>query len=303
MPLSAKPFSNTSPIKPRLGRFPTAVILLVCTWVTLFIALPNLLVLITSVLSRDEARYISLPLSLNGYAQLSDPLYWEVIWHSTYLAGSATLIALLIGYPFAYCLAQLPGTARNIGLFLVIVPFWTNSLIRTYAMKLLLGKKGLINSALLSTGIIDQPLNLLYTEFAVIFGLIYVMFPFMVLPLYANIEKLDRRLLEAARDLGASQWHRFTNIIIPLTSPGIVAGCLIVFLPSMGCFYVADLLGGSKNLLLGNIIKTQFLHTRDWPFGAALSITLMAIMTLLMLLYFWTSKRINQKGGLDDSTF
>jgi len=285
------------------GRFATNVIALVCGWILLFIALPNLLVLLTSFLTRDETNYVALPFSLEGYTRLIDPLYWEVIWHSSYLAGSATLFALVIGYPFAYFLAQLPRTWRNIGLFLVILPFWTNSLIRTYAMKLILGKKGLINSVLMSSGIIDTPLNLLYTEFAVIFGLVYVMFPFMVLPLYANIEKLDRRLLEAARDLGASPWNRFIEIIIPLTLPGIVAGCLIVFLPSMGCFYVADLLGGSKNLLLGNIIKTQFLHTRDWPFGAALSITLMVLMTGLMLLYFWASKRINRKGGLDDSTF
>lgn len=287
----------------QLTRVPQAIIIFVCAWLALFMLFPNLLVLVASVLTRSEATYIALPLSLDGYARLAEPLYWEVMWRSAWLAGAATVIALLVGFPFAYGIAQLPERTRNIALFLVIVPFWTNSLIRTYAIKTILGKKGLINEALLGLGIIDTPLNMMYTPFAVIFGLVYIFFPFMVLPVYSSIEKLDRRLIEAARDLGASRLQTFTHVIIPLTLPGIMAGCLIVFLPSMGCFYVSDLLGGAKNLLLGNIIKTQFLNARDWPFGSALSMALVALMTGMMLLYFWANRRVNKAGGLHDSGF
>lgn len=287
----------------QLTRFPRTIVIFVCAWLALFMLFPNLLVFISSVLTRSEETYIALPLSVDAYARLAEPLYWEVMWHSVWLSGVATVIALLIGFPFAYTIAQLPVRLRNIALFLVIVPFWTNSLIRTYAIKIILGKKGLINSALMGLGIIDAPLNMMYTEFAVMFGLVYIFFPFMVLPLYSSIEKLDRRLIEAAKDLGASQLQIFSKIIIPLTLPGILAGCLIVFLPSMGCFYVSDLLGGARNLLLGNIIKTQFLNARDWPFGSALSMALVVLMTGMMLLYFWANRRVNKSGGLHDSAF
>jgi len=189
---------------------------------------------------------------------------------------------------------------RGVLLFLMIVPFWTNSLIRTYAIKLILGNKGLVNAALLGAGLVDEPVQLLYTPFAVVFGLVYVLLPFMVLPLVSSFDKLDGTLLEAARDLGAAFWARFRLIIVPLTMPGIIAGSLMVFLPAMGMFYVADLLGGAKNLLLGNIIKNQFLVVRDWPFGAAFSVALIVIMAGLLWLYFLANQRINRQGGLDD---
>jgi spermidine/putrescine transport system permease protein len=285
------------------SRFPQTIVIFVCSWLALFMLFPNLLVFAASVLTRSEATYIALPLSLDGYARLTEPLYWEVMWHSAWLAGAATTIALLVGFPFAYAIAQMPQRLRNIALFLVVVPFWTNSLIRTYAIKIILGKKGLVNNALLALGIVDEPLNMMYTEFAVIFGLVYIFFPFMVLPLYSSIEKLDRRLIEAAKDLGAPRLQIFARVIVPLTLPGILAGCLIVFLPSMGCFYVSDLLGGARNLLLGNIIKTQFLNARDWPFGSALSMALVVLMTAMMLLYFWANNRVNKSGGLHDSAF
>lgn len=287
----------------RLTRFPQTIVIFVCAWLALFMLFPNLLVFAASVLTRSEETYIALPLSLDGYLRLGEPLYWQVMWHSAWLAGVSTLVALVIGFPFAYVISQMPQRLRNIALFLVIVPFWTNSLIRTYAIKIILGKKGLINEALIGLGIIDTPLNMMYTEFAVIFGLVYIFFPFMVLPLYSSIEKLDKRLIEAARDLGASRLQTFTHVIVPLTLPGILAGCLIVFLPSMGCFYVSDLLGGAKNLLVGNIIKTQFLNARDWPFGSALSVALVVLMTGMMLMYFWANRRVNKSGGLHDSAF
>ena len=191
---------------------------------------------------------------------------------------------------------------RGILLFLMIVPFWTNSLIRTYALKLILGNKGLVNSVLVGLGIVNEPVELLYTEFSVIFGLVYVLLPFMVLPLVSSFDKLDKHLLEAARDLGATFKQRLWHVILPLTMPGIVAGSLIVFLPAMGMFYVSDLLGGAKNLLVGNIIRNQFLVVRDWPFGSAFSMALIVIMALLLWLYYLANKRINRQGGLDDES-
>src|SRR5690606_16826333 len=188
-------------------------------------------------------------------------------------------------------------------LFLVILPFWTNSLVRTYALQSILGNRGIINTSLQSWGLIDQPLQLLYTEFAVILGLSYILLPFMVLPLYAALEKLDLRLHQAARDLGAGAWQRFWRITVPLTSPGIVAGCLMVLLPAMGMFYIADLLGGAKNLLLGNVIKTQFLQTRDWPFGSALSVLLIVLLGVMLWLYFRAARFVSRKGGINDSDF
>ncbi len=284
----------------KLMNFRRFAIVLTLVWLGLFVLVPHLLVLLTSVMSPDSQHLAVWPLTLNAWERLLEPLYAEVFWHSLWLSTLTTAICLLLGYPFAYIVAKLPGTWRGLLLFLMIVPFWTNSLIRTYAIKLILGNKGLVNSVLLSTGLVDAPVQLLYTPFAVIFGLVYVLLPFMVLPLVSSFDKLDGTLLEAAQDLGAGFWARFRLIIVPLTMPGIIAGSLMVFLPAMGMFYVADLLGGAKNLLLGNIIKNQFLVVRDWPFGAAFSVALIAIMAGLMWLYFLANRRINRVGGLDD---
>ena len=281
--------------------FRRLVVFVTLGWLGLFVLAPHVLVLLTSLLSPDPDQLAAYPFTLDAYARLWEPVYAGAFWQSLWLSLLTTLICLLVGYPFAWTLARLPTLPRALLLFLMMVPFWTNSLIRTYAIKLILGNKGLINSLLLSTGLIDQPLQLLYTPFAVIFGLVYILLPFMVLPLIATFSKLDLRLLEAARDLGATPWQRFVQVILPLSMPGVIAGSLIVFLPAMGMFYVADLLGGAKNLLLGNIIKNQFLVVRDWPFGAALSVTLIVLMGLLLWLYMQANRRINRRGGLDDN--
>lgn len=275
-------------------------IILTLVWLGLFVLVPHVLVLLTSVMSPDPQHLVVWPLTLDSWVRLLEPLYAEVFWYSLWLSAVTTLICLVLGYPFAYIVAKLPGMWRGVLLFLMIVPFWTNSLIRTYAIKLILGNKGLVNTLLMGLGIADEPLQLLYTPFAVIFGLVYVLLPFMVLPLVSSFDKLDKTLIEAAHDLGAGFWQRFRHIILPLTMPGMIAGCLMVFLPAMGMFYVADLLGGAKNLLLGNIIKNQFLVVRDWPFGAAFSVALIAIMAGLLWLYFLANQRINRQGGLDD---
>lgn len=271
-------------------------------WLWLWVLLPTLMLVAVSFATREPEDLIEWTLTFDNYARLSDPLYIKVFWDSLWLAGITALLCLAAGFPFAWWLTRLQPRWRALALFLIIIPFWTNSLIRTYAIKLILGKQGIINNVLLGMGVIDTPLDMLYTPGAVICGLVYILFPFMVLPLYSNLEKLDQSLLEAARDLGASRWQVLRKIVIPLTMPGIVAGVLIVFLPAMGMFYIADLLGGAKNLLLGNIIKNQFLSSMDWPFGSAISIAMIVLMGLLMLAYFQAAKRINRSGGIHDST-
>jgi spermidine/putrescine transport system permease protein len=243
------------------------------------------MVLTASFMTRGDTEFIVPPVTLNNYRRILNTLHLEVFWSSAYLAAGTTIFCLIPGYPFAYCLARFAGRYRRVLLLLVIIPFWTSSLIRSYAMIIILKSKGLLNGLLLWLGVVDQPLSLLYTDVAVLAGLTYSLFPFMVLPLYASIEKLDMRLVEAARDLGAGRLQIMARIILPLTLPGIVAGCMLVFLPALGMFYIPDLLGGAKTLLVGNLIKNQFLSARDWPFGSALSVMLTAIMVVLLLVY------------------
>lgn len=283
----------------KLKSFKFWAIGLISCWLVVFVLLPNLMILVSSFLSKGDNSLVQLPLSLHSYKQLMDPLYAEVLYLSVKLSFIATLICLLIGYPFAYAIASLTPKWRPVLLFLVIVPFWTNSLIRTYAIKILLGKKGLLNAVLIATGITDNGITWLYTNGAVIFGLVYILLPFMVLPLYSAIEKLDGRYLEAAADLGAGKIRTFIHVVLPLTMPGIVAGCLLVFLPAMGMFYVSDMLGGGKDMLVGNIIKRQILLVQDWPFGSAASVVITLFMGLLLALYWQAAKRINRREALD----
>ncbi|MBE1274442.1 spermidine/putrescine ABC transporter permease PotB [Enterovibrio baiacu] len=276
-----------------------AIIGVIVGWLLLFVFIPNLMIIITSFLTRDDANLIEMTFTLSNYAKLLDPLYAKVVWHSFYMAAIATLLCLLIGYPFAYFIARMPEKMRPFMLFMVIVPFWTNSLIRTYGLKIFLGTRGLLNEGLLTLGLIDKPLRIMYTEYAVMIGLVYILLPFMILPLYSSIEKLDNSYLEAAKDLGASKFQSFVKVILPLTTPGIIAGCLLVLLPALGMFYVSDLLGGAKNLLIGNVIKSQILNVRDWPFGSAASISLTVLMGLMLFAYWRVGKLINKKVELE----
>ncbi|MBJ7220635.1 MULTISPECIES: spermidine/putrescine ABC transporter permease PotB [unclassified Brenneria] len=284
--------------KPR-KRFQNTIITIIVAWLVLFVFMPNLMIIGTSFLTRDDTHFISMTLTLDNYTRLADPMYASVLLHSLNMAVIATLCCLLLGYPFAFFLARLPQKVRPLLMFLLIVPFWTNSLIRIYGLKLFLSTRGYLNEFLLWIGLIESPLRIMYTSEAVILGLIYILLPFMVLPLYSSIEKLDKSYLEAARDLGANKWQAFVRIVIPLTMPGIIAGCLLVLLPAMGLFFVADLMGGAKNLLIGNVIKSQFLNIRDWPFGAATSICLTLIMGLLLLVYYRAARLLNKKGALE----
>jgi len=278
--------------------FRSGVLWLIWGWLILLVLLPNLLVIGVSFLERDPQDFIRFSVSLDNYQRLFDPLYLGVFSRSLYMAVMATVLCLAIGYPFAWGVSRVAPRWRPLLMFLLIVPFWTNSLVRTYAIKVLLAGNGLINSFLIDIGLISQPLQLLYTEGAVIIGLIYVLLPFMILPLYSVFEQLREDLLAASADLGASRWRTFRHVVIPMTMPGVIAGCLLVLLPAMGMFYIADVLGGSRVLLVGNVIKSQFLDARDWPFGAAASVMLTVAMALLLLAYWQSVRRVRQQVAL-----
>ena len=276
-----------------------AIVALITGWLVLFVMIPNIMIIGTSFLTRDEANLIEMTFTLDNYIRLADPLYFKVLMHSFYMAIIATLLCLIIGYPFAYIVAKMPEKWRPFMLFLVIVPFWTNSLIRTYGLKIVLGTQGVLNKSLLALDIIDKPLRIMYTETAVMIGLVYILLPFMILPLYSAIEKLDDTYLEAAKDLGANKFQTLLKVVLPLTMPGIIGGCLLVLLPALGMFYISDLLGGAKNLLIGNVIKSQVLNARDWPFGAATSIALTVAMAIMLYAYYRAGKLLNKKVELD----
>jgi spermidine/putrescine transport system permease protein len=276
------------------------VLLLVWGWLLTLVLAPNLLVLGASLLTRDPLRFLSLPISADSYLRLFDPLYLAVFLHSLAMAVATTVICLLLGYPFAWALGHIGQRRRPLLIFLLILPFWTNSLVRTYAIKLLLAANGLVNGALLGLGLIAAPVSLLYTEGAVIFGLVYLLLPFMILPLHAVFEDLRPELLLVSRDLGAGRIATFVHVILPLTLPGAIAGVLLVLLPALGMFYVADVLGGAKNLLVGNVIKDQFLDARDWPFGAAASVLLTGAMALLLAVQHWSRRRLGRALAQND---
>jgi len=281
----------------RLQPFKTAVLVLVWGWLLFLVLAPNLLVVGASVMTRDPSTFIALPLNLDAYRQLFNPLYLDVFLHSLWMATLTTAICLLIGYPFAWALSKVQKRRQMLLIFLLIIPFWTNSLVRIYALKLILAANGLLNSALLWLGWISEPLQMLYTQGAVIVGLVYLLLPFMILPLYAVFDDLRQDVLLASHDLGAGRFATFTNVIIPLTLPGVLAGVMLVLLPAMGLFFVPDILGGSRNLLVGNVIKNQFLDARNWPFGAAASIVLTLTMALLMFAHRLSKQRLGEESS------
>jgi spermidine/putrescine transport system permease protein len=259
-------------------------------WLIVFALLPVTLVIIASFLSHDSNHLVQLPFTLVNYSELFNPIYVKIFERSFYLAGMSTLICLILGYPFAFFIARMNDRWKGFFLLLVIIPFWTSSLIRTYSMLTILKPKGILSSMLQALHLIQKPLHFLYTDTAVTIGLVYNLLPFMILPLLTNIERLDDRLIDAARDLGANRITTFRKIILPLTMPGILAGCILVFLPAMTIFYIPDLLGGAKSILLGNLIQSQFLITQNWPVGSAISIMLTLLLGILLIIY-WRNKR------------
>ena len=255
-------------------------------WLLLFFALPLLIVLLYSFFTRGPYGNVVYDFTLDNYVRLANPIYLQILLRSLWMAVTAMLISLLLGYPLAWFIVRQPSRWRPLLLLLVIIPFWTNFLVRTYAIIVLLRTEGVINGLLQSWGVIEAPLDLLYNSGAVTLGLVYGYLPFMVLPIYASLEKLDPSLMEAAQDLGANAWRSFWRVMLPLTMPGVAAGSILVFIPAIGAFITPDLLGGAKVMMIGNLIDQQFLSARNWPFGAAVSIVLMLIVSAATVAYF-----------------
>lgn len=275
--------NDTSSIKRDL-RFARLMRLPMSLWGITFVFVSLLYIIGLSFLVRGENIGVSDQVTLQNYARLSDPQYLRVLLSSLRLAAITTALCILIGYPFGYLMARLTPRMRSIVMLLVIVPFWTNALIRLYGWRILMIADGPINTMLLSMGVIKEPLKMMYTEGAVLLGMVYGLIPFMILPTYTTVEKLDYSVVEAARDLGASPLHAFLTITLPLTLQGLMAGCVLVFIPSMGLFFISDLLGGSKNLLVGGLIQ-KVISSRDLPFAAALSVLLLAVTGAIIAIY------------------
>jgi len=244
--------------------------------------LPQLLMFGVSLGRRSSYGVVVLEVSLANYRRALEPLYLDILWRSVLLAAATTLICLLVAYPVAWWIARrAPERWRNALLALVILPFWTSFLVRMYAWIVLLRSEGVVNKGLGAVGL--PPAELLYNDFAVALGQVYGELPFMIIPLYVSLEKLDGTLLEAAADLGAGAWEAFRRVVVPQTMPGIVAGCVLVFIPSLGAYLAPDLLGGGKTAYIGNLIQSQFAVARDMPFGAALSFVLSLVVVLLLV--------------------
>ncbi|RIK39366.1 MAG: spermidine/putrescine ABC transporter permease [Chloroflexi bacterium] len=256
-----------------------------------FFVVPLLILAVYSFLKRGAYGQLIWEFNLQNYVRVIDPLYLSILWRSFVIASATTLLCLLLAYPFAYYIARLSSPRwRNLLLILVMVPFWTNFLIRTYAWRVILGTDGPINGLLLGLGVIQEPLSLIFNDGAVMVGLVYGYLPFMVLPLYAAIDRIDFSLMEAAHDLYANGRQAFRHVLLPLSMPGVIAGSILVFIPTLGAFVTPDLLGGAKTVMIGNLIQSQFLTARDWPFGSAFSVLLMVAVLAATLVYF-------RKGG------
>ena len=241
---------------------------------------PLLIVAAYSLMTRGPYGGVMAPWTTQDYRRIFDPLYAAILWRSVWIAAISTAICVVLGFPLALYVAR-SGRHKLLLLNLVMLPFWTSFLIRTYAWMFLLRDTGLINTVLLTLHVIRQPLPLLFNTGAVILGLVYGYLPFMVLPLYATLEKLDPLLLDAAADLGATPLATVWKVVLPLARPGIVAGALLVFIPCLGAYLTPDLMGGGKTVMIGNLIQNQFTSARDWPFGAAISLFLMGIVLVL----------------------
>jgi spermidine/putrescine transport system permease protein len=251
----------------------------------LLMVLPLLLVVVLSFLSRGTYGEVVFIFNPSNYIRLLDPLYGKILVYSLVVGIETTVLCILIGYPLAYYIARAPARQRSLLLFLILVPFWTNFIIRIYAWIMILRAGGFLDDILQWAHITQSSLNLLYTPIAVMIGMIYEFLPFMILPLYSSLEKIEYSLLEAAADLGAPPWKVFLRVTLPLSVPGIIAGTILVFIPALGMFVIPDLMGGAKTILIGNVIRNQFLTARDWPFGAASSMILM-VLTMVFTLYY-----------------
>lgn len=236
--------------------------------------------------------------ALDSYQELANPLYLNIFLVTLRMALIGTLGCLIVGYPLAYFLATRAGRYKTLLLLLIIVPFWTSFLIRTYAWETILEPQGALSQALQDAGLIHGPLAILYSQIAIFIGILYNYLPLMVFPLYVALERLDKRLVEASKDLGAGRFATFKQVTLPLTLPGVITGCLLVFIPLTGEYLIPTILGGSKNIFMGNLIANQFLEARDWPFGATLGVAVIVLLLLLVSIYLAVFRRVQSVPGL-----
>jgi spermidine/putrescine transport system permease protein len=266
------------------GRIGWALLSPLLLWLALLVLAPTLILIAYSITSPAGPAQVQWTPSANGYAQLSGAAALAAFWRSVWFALLTTALCVLAGYPVAYFIGRAPATWRNRLLVLIMIPFWTSFLIRTYAWIIILRKEGLLNAALQATHLTSAPLDLLYTPSAELIGYVYTFLPFMILPIYGSVEKLDTSLIEAALDLGATPIRAFRSVILPLTWPGVVAGILLVFVPAVGMFAITDVLGGRKRLMIGNLIEQQFVgRGGDWPYGSAMGVVVLALFVIAYL--------------------
>lgn len=280
-------------------------------WIIIFFNLPLLIVLFISFVERGRAGSIKIPpvFTLSNYVQLfnacssefsgpqCDPfLYLGIFGHSVRIAVIVTIVCILLGYPLSYFISQRNPRWRDTLMLLVIIPFWTNFLVRTYALKQVLATEGILNSILMNMGLLAQPLDLLYNQFAVVVGLVYGYLPFAILPMYASIEKFDHSLMEAAADLGANPVRSFLRVMLPMTMPGVIAAFVLVFVPVVGAFITPDIMGGGKVEMIGTLINRQFGVARNWPFGSAISLILMLVVLIGVIAYFRSTPEEERRG-------
>jgi spermidine/putrescine transport system permease protein len=253
-------------------------------WLIVFFLIPIMIMFAYSFMPKGLYGGVERGFTFEHYLRFGDRLYLTILWRTIVDSSACTVICLILGYPTAYVIAR-GGKWKDWLLFLVVLPFWTSFLVRTFAMIFLMRDGGFINTMLMKAHLIDEPITMLYTPFAVMMGLVYGFVPFMVLPIYASLEKLDLSLLEAAEVLGARSTRRFLRVTLPLSMPGVVAGCLLVFIPALGSFLTSDLLGGAKEILIGNLVQNQFTTARNWPFGSAASFIVMALVLVAVMIY------------------
>jgi spermidine/putrescine transport system permease protein len=264
----------------------------------LLIILPLIYIFFISFMKSDSYGGIIYTFNINNYIEIFNIVYIKVFLKSFIIATIATFICILISYPFTYFISRKKGYIKNVLITLVMIPFLTNSLIRTYGWIILLRKHGLINETLLSFELIKTPFNLMYNNLGIIIGMVYTLLPFMILPLYSSMEKINPKVIDAASDLGANKIKTFFKIIIPYTKTGLFNGIIMVFIPCLGYFFISDLLGGGRLMILGNLIKNQFLTARNWPFGAAISIAMLIVSYILVKIYKRLGGNMDDLGGM-----
>lgn len=279
-------------------RFKYLLLFPIIAYSLLLIILPLIYIFFISFMKSDSYGGIIYTFNINNYIEIFNIVYVKVFLKSFIIATISTFICILISYPFTYFISQKKGYIKNVLITLVMIPFLTNSLIRTYGWIILLRKYGLINETLLSLGLIKIPFNLMYNNFSIIIGMVYTLLPFMILPLYSSMEKINPKVIDAASDLGASKIKTFFEIIIPYTKTGLFNGIIMVFIPCLGYFFISDLLGGGKLMILGNLIKNQFLTARNWPFGASISIAMLIVSYILVKIYKHLGGNMDDLGGM-----